>query len=125
VDEETIMKRIHDTAAALHIAHLLKRPVYHLSGGEKRLAALAGVLVMEGEILLLDEPCAFLDTRSRRTLVSILNALSHTMLIATHDFDLARSLCSRVIILRNGSVCAEGKTAEILDDPELLDQCGL
>ncbi|MDR2258321.1 MAG: energy-coupling factor ABC transporter ATP-binding protein [Treponema sp.] len=125
VDTETMMKRVRDTAEALRIAHLLKRPVYHLSGGEKRLAALAGVLVMEGEILLLDEPCAFLDTRSRRALVSILNALAHTMLIATHDFDLARSLCSRVIILRDGSVCAEGKTAEILDDPELLEQCGL
>jgi cobalt/nickel transport system ATP-binding protein len=125
VDKETILKRMNDTAAALHIAHLLKRPVYHLSGGEKRLAALAGVLVMEGEVLLLDEPCAFLDTRSRKALVSILNTLAHAMLIATHDFDLARSLCSRVIILRNGAICAEGKTSEILDDPALLEQCGL
>ncbi|MDR0583420.1 MAG: energy-coupling factor ABC transporter ATP-binding protein [Treponema sp.] len=125
VDPETAMKRMKDTAAALRISHLLKRPVYHLSGGEKRLAALAGVLVMEGEVLLLDEPCAFLDTRSRRALVSVLRALDHTMMIATHDLDLARSLCSRVIILRNGSVCAEGKTAELLDDPELLERCGL
>ena len=125
VDTETTMKRMNDTAAALRIARLLKRPVYHLSGGEKRLVALAGVLVMEGAVLLLDEPCAFLDTRSRRALVSILDALAHTMMIATHDFDLARALCSRVIILRNGSVCAEGKTAEILDDPALLERCGL
>ncbi|MDR1575209.1 MAG: energy-coupling factor ABC transporter ATP-binding protein [Treponema sp.] len=125
MDKETITKRVNDTAAVLRIPHLLKRPVYHLSGGEKRLAALAGVLVMEGEVLLLDEPCAFLDTRSRRALVAALNTLTHTMMIATHDFDLARALCSRVIILRNGSVCAEGKTTEILDNPDLLERCGL
>jgi cobalt/nickel transport system ATP-binding protein len=98
---------------------------HKLSGGEKRLAALAGVLVMKSEILLADEPTAFLDPRATRRLIAIFKGLSQTLLIATHDFALARELCPRTIILRRGALAADGPTAQLLADEKLLDEAGL
>ncbi|MDR2479551.1 MAG: energy-coupling factor ABC transporter ATP-binding protein, partial [Treponema sp.] len=109
----------------LGISRLRFRLSHKLSGGEKRLAALAGTLMMEPSLLLLDEPSSFLDPRSRRNLVRILSGLHQTMAIATHDIDLARSLCSRIILLKEGKIFAEGAAADILDNAPLLEECGL
>jgi cobalt/nickel transport system ATP-binding protein len=125
VDEETLASKTAAVAETLRITHLLDRPAGRLSGGEKRLAALAGVLVMDCRLLLLDEPCAFLDAASRRRLIAVLAALPHTMLIATHDLPLVRALCSRVIILREGRVVASGPAESLLDDTALLEEWGL
>ncbi|GHV40145.1 putative ABC transporter ATP-binding protein [Spirochaetia bacterium] len=125
LDEETIQKRTAAVLESLDISRLEHRLAHHLSGGEKRLAALAGVLVMEPAILLLDEPGSFLDPRSRRNLISILSGLSQTMMIATHDFDLAQKLCSRVILLAAGRIRADGPTEEVLRDAALLEENGL
>ncbi|MDR2632373.1 MAG: energy-coupling factor ABC transporter ATP-binding protein [Treponema sp.] len=124
-DEKTIDERITAILAHLGIGHLKNRLSHKLSGGEKRLAALAGVLVMEPSLLLLDEPSAFLDPRSRRTLISILAGLPQAMLVATHDLELAQALCSRLILLKGGRVFAEGPAQELLQDHALLDQAGL
>ncbi|MDR3131209.1 MAG: energy-coupling factor ABC transporter ATP-binding protein [Treponema sp.] len=124
-DEKTIEARIAAILAQLGIGHLKNRLSHKLSGGEKRLAALAGVLVMEPALLLLDEPSAFLDPRSRRTLISILAGLPQTMLVATHDLALALELCPKAILLKEGRVFAEGLTRELLQDHTLLDQAGL
>ncbi|MDR1904624.1 MAG: energy-coupling factor ABC transporter ATP-binding protein [Treponema sp.] len=123
--EETIQIRIAAVLEELGISHLKKRLSHKLSGGEKRLAALAGVLVMEPSLLLLDEPSSFLDPRSRRGLISILGGLTQTMMIATHDLDLALSLCGRVILLRHGRISADGPAKEILSNKVLLEQNGL
>ena len=123
--EETIAAKIQQVMEELGIGHLRGRLSHKLSGGEKRLAALAGILVMKPSLLLLDEPSSFLDPRSRRRLISILDGLTHTMLLATHDLDLARALCRRVILLKDGSVFAEGPAAEILNNEALLEACGL
>ncbi|MDR1095077.1 MAG: energy-coupling factor ABC transporter ATP-binding protein [Spirochaetaceae bacterium] len=120
---------LEDKAAALlgslGIGRLQDRMSHKLSGGEKRLAALATVLIMEPRILLLDEPTAFLDPRGRRTLISILAALPQTMLIATHDIAFAETLATRAIILHNGRIRADAPLPDILRDATLLDECGL
>lgn len=109
----------------LGIAHLKGRMSHQLSGGEKRLAALAGVLVMQPSILLMDEPTSFLDPRARRRLLSVLGALEQTMLISTHDLDMALQLCGRVILLKEGSLYADAPAESILRDAKALEACGL
>jgi cobalt/nickel transport system ATP-binding protein len=80
---------------------------------------------MEPELLLLDEPGSFLDPAARRRLLSILALLPQTMLIATHDFDLAARLCTRVMVLNSGRIRADGPAATLLADQELLKKWGL
>lgn len=116
---------------ALGISALKDRLSHKLSGGEKRLGALASVLVMEPAVLLLDEPTAFLDPKSRRRLIAILRELTctdgspQTMLVATHDLDFARALCGRAILLSGKTVHTCGPASAILDDGALLESCGL
>jgi cobalt/nickel transport system ATP-binding protein len=100
------------------------RVPFHLSGGEKRRAAVAGVLAMRPEVLLLDEPSMFLDPRGRRELIRLINALPGTKLIASHDLALVRDTCSRVIVMDAGRVVAENGR-ELLADAELMEKHGL
>lgn len=109
----------------LEITHLKDRMSHKLSGGEKRLAALASVLVTEPRILLADEPSAFLDPRARRRLIAVLETLPQPCLIATHDLDLIASLCTRCIVLHSGRVRADGPAATLIGDRALLESCGL
>jgi len=101
------------------------RVPFQLSGGEKRRAALAGVLAMHPAILLLDEPSMFLDPRGRRELLGLIRELPGTKLIATHDLDLVLDLCSRVIVLDGGVLFADGPATALLADRELMDRHGL
>jgi cobalt/nickel transport system ATP-binding protein len=96
-----------------------------LSGGEKRRAALAGVLVMRPAVLLLDEPTMYLDPRGRRELIRLLSELPGTMLVATHDLELVLDLCQRAVILDAGRVVADGPSRTLLADAELMDRHGL
>jgi cobalt/nickel transport system ATP-binding protein len=117
-------KRMEEMLTRLEIAHLKDRMCHTLSGGEKRLAALAGVLVMRPDYLLLDEPASFLDPRAKRRFVALLDSLAQGFILATHDMDIAARLCSRVIILKEGKVFADGGTG-LLDNEALMDQAGL
>jgi cobalt/nickel transport system ATP-binding protein len=110
---------------SLGISHLKDRMSHKLSGGEKRLAALASVLIMEPQVLLLDEPTAYLDPRGKRALAKILAALSQTMLIATHDIPFAETLASRAIVLSKGAIRADGPIETVLRDKTLLEKSGL
>lgn len=96
-----------------------------LSGGEKKRVAIAGVLAMQPQVLVLDEPSAQLDPRSRRQLIELLDSLPLTQLIATHDLDLALELCDRTIVLNKGRIVFDGKTEQVMSDPELLNQYAL
>lgn len=125
MDEEMVEARIGAVLESLGISHLRDRMAQKLSGGEKRLVSLAGVLVMEPSVLLLDEPSSFLDPRARRRLIGVLEGLPQTMLLTTHDLDLALDLCERVILLEEGHIRADGPAAEVLRNEPLLVECGL
>jgi cobalt/nickel transport system ATP-binding protein len=106
-----------ERVGGLHLKH--RRP-YRLSGGEKRLAAMAAVLAMSPDILVLDEPSAGLDPKARRTVIDLLASFSHTKIIATHDLDLVLDLCGRAIVLSGGRVLADGPPLDIFRDDGLL-----
>ncbi len=115
-----------DVLKSLGAAHLADRPPHRLSGGEKRMAALAGILVMEPEVLVLDEPTAALDPRARRRVIERLNSMKEaTLLLATHDLDMALDVCTRAIILCEGRAAAEGPLPDLFRDRALLERCGL
>jgi len=101
------------------------RAAHHLSGGERRLAALATVLVSRPVVLALDEPTGDLDARGRMRLVDLLRARGETLLVATHDLTLARALCGRGVVLYGGRVVADRELGALLADRALLERYGL
>lgn len=107
------------------IVHLKNRPPYKLSGGEKRMAAIAAVLAMTPDILVLDEPSAALDPMARRRLINLLATFRHTKIIASHDLDLVLDLCERTIIMNRGRIVADGPTGELLRNEALLREAHL
>jgi cobalt/nickel transport system ATP-binding protein len=119
-----VRERVDESLKLVGMTGQEERVPFHLSGGEKRRAAIAGVLAMRPEILLLDEPSMFLDPRGRRELIGLINALPGTKLIASHDLALVRDTCSRVIVLDAGRVVAGGGI-DLLRDPKLMDEHGL
>jgi len=105
--------------------HLENRAPYKLSGGEKRSVAIASVLVMSPDILVMDEPSSNLDPMARKRLIALLQSFEHTKIIATHDLDLAMDICERTIVLYDGHITADGPTMDIFQDTLLLEQSGL
>ncbi len=101
------------------------RVPWHLSGGEKRRAALAGVLAMRPRVLLLDEPSIYLDPRGRRDLITLLDRLGGTQLIASHDLELVLQTCNRVLVLDSGRMVADGAARSVLSDAALMEEHGL
>ena len=93
---------------------------HKISGGEKRMAAVATVLAMDPEVLLMDEPTSALDPYNRRIIINTIRKLPCTKIITSHDLDMIYDTCSRVILLSNGAVAADGPAEEILRDKELL-----
>jgi len=124
MSENEIKMRVDETLERLNISHLRNRSSLKLSGGEKRMAAMATVLAMEPSVLMFDEPTAFLDHKARRTLIETLKKLNHTKIVATHDLAFVAEVCDRVIILKDGRVAADGSLA-LLHDRELMRDCGL
>jgi energy-coupling factor transporter ATP-binding protein EcfA2 len=112
--------RVHGALAAVGMAEHAARSPLHLSGGQRRRAALATVLSCDPEILVLDEPSSNLDPVARRELAEVLVTLGRTMLMVTHDLPYALQLCSRSVVLDNGRVVADAPTRDLLADPELL-----
>ena len=109
----------------LGLTGLGHRPAHHLSGGERRLAALATVLVSQPALLALDEPTGDLDAGSRARLVGLLRRRPETLLVATHDLPVAQALCGRAIVLRRGAVVYDGPLAPLLEDHGTLERYGL
>lgn len=109
----------------VHMEGKKDRQIYRLSGGEKKLAAIAGVLAVGAKLMLLDEPSVALDPKNRRNLIRILNGLPGAKLIASHDLDFVYDTCQRVILLSGGRIAADGEAKKILTDRELLEKHGL
>lgn len=122
---EEVERRTSDALKQTGIEHLADKPVYQLSGGEKKLASIATILSLTPGIILMDEPSAALDPKNRRHLIQIVNSLPQTKLIASHDLDFIWDTCSRVILMDKGEVAADGPSQEILRDEALLLAHGL
>ncbi|MEM9034477.1 MAG: ABC transporter ATP-binding protein [Actinomycetota bacterium] len=120
LDADARAERTDAALEAVGASSLADRVPHHLSGGEKRRVALATVLAMEPSVLVLDEPTAGLDPAGRRELIDLLASLPQTQLVVTHDLPFALELCPRSIVVDGGRVVADGPTAELLLDRELL-----
>ena len=123
--ESEVDRRVKESLEAVGLKGLEDKASFQLSGGERRRAAIASVLSMEPDILLLDEPSANLDARARRKLITLLDSFSHTILLATHDIEMARELCNRVIVLEEGAVAVDLSAEEFFRDNEYLMEYGL
>ena len=117
---EELTTRVDDALDAVDIRDLAERSPSHVSFGQKRRAAIAGVLAMRPDIIVLDEPTANLDPAARRELTEVLDSLDVTQLIVTHDLLYALELCPRSIIIDDGTIVADGPTRDLLADTELL-----
>ncbi|WP_372733926.1 energy-coupling factor ABC transporter ATP-binding protein [Nocardioides sp.] len=113
-------RRVTSALEQVGMAEFADRPPHHLSFGQRRRVAVATVLAMEPEILVLDEPSSNLDPASRRELADILRSLDVTVLMVTHDLPYALELCPRSVILSDGSVVADGPTRALLTDDSLM-----
>lgn len=123
--EQIVRERVARALAQVGMAHVADRLSHHLSIGQKKRVAIATVLAMDPEILVLDEPSAGLDPRARRQLINLLRELPVTMLVSTHDMLLVQELFPRLILMDEGRVVADGQTAVILNDGPLLEAHGL
>ena len=120
-----VRARVAEALERVGLHDCANRVPFHLSGGEKRRVALAGVLAMRPEILLLDEPSMYLDPRGRRELIGLLKALPGTKVIASHDLEMVLETCSRVLLLDRGQLIADGAARQLLADVGLMDAHGL
>jgi cobalt/nickel transport system ATP-binding protein len=115
-------RRVNTALEQVGLRHVIDRPPHHLSFGQRRRVAVATVLAMRPEILVLDEPSSNLDPASRRELADILRGLDVTVLMVTHDLPYALELCERSLILSGGTIAADGPTRQILANETLLAQ---
>ena len=113
--------RVDAVLARLHLEDLKHRYNHKISGGEKRMAAIATILAMEPEAIMMDEPSSALDPYNRRLVINTIRELSQTKLITSHDLDLILDTCGRVILLSNGRIAADGPAQELLRDRALLE----
>ena len=121
LDKIETERRVDAILAQLGLQELKHRHNHKISGGEKRMAAIATILAMEPEVILMDEPSSALDPANRRTVINTIRALPQTKLIASHDLDMILDTCDRVLLLSHGRIVADGDTETILRDKELLE----
>ena len=118
---EEAEKKVSQVLDTLHISYLKDRYNHRISGGEKRMAAIATVLAMEPSVLLMDEPTSALDPKNRRMIINTIRSLKQTRIITSHDLDMILDTCSRVILIDEGRIIKDGTAEEILKDRELLE----
>lgn len=123
--EAEVRERVTWALTQVNMSEFAERTPFHMSMGQKKRIAIATVLAMQPDILVFDEPSAGLDPRARRNLIHLLQELPYTMLVSTHDMLLVEELFSRMIIMDEGRVVADGPTRTLLIDDNLLQQHGL
>ena len=125
LSEHEVAERVKYALEQTGISHLKDRPIYKMSGGEKKLASISTILYMTPDIILMDEPSIALDPKNRRNLIRILNSFHYLKIIASHDLDMILDTCSRTILMSDGKIIADGRTEDILYDKELLENYNL
>lgn len=123
--KEEIHTRTIEALKSVGIEELKDKPIYHLSGGQKKLASIATILSMKPDILIFDEPTVALDPKNRRRFIEVLNSLQGTKVVTSHDLDLIYDTCNRTALIADGKIIKEGLTKEILTNKELLENNGL
>ena len=121
VSREDTDKKVNEVLDRLGLQYLKNKYNHKISGGEKRMAAIATVLAMEPDAVLMDEPTSALDPYNRRVVINTIKELGQTKIITSHDLDMILDTCDRVILLSDGEVIADGKAEDILSDRELLE----
>jgi cobalt/nickel transport system ATP-binding protein len=122
---DEVRRRVAEALDRVGMSGQEQRVPFHLSGGEKRRVALAGVLAMQPSILLLDEPSMYLDPRGRRELIELIGTLGGTRVIAAHDLELILRTCERTLLLDHGKLIADGPTRSVLANAALMEEHGL
>ncbi|BFM41076.1 energy-coupling factor ABC transporter ATP-binding protein [Synechocystis sp. LKSZ1] len=117
---DLVNQRVQQALALTGLTALAHCPPHHLSGGQKRMTAIAGILAMAPQIILYDEPTANLDQRARRRLIQFLQTSTETRLIASHDLEFLLEVCSRLVLMDAGHIVATGSPREILGNPQLM-----
>ncbi len=126
--KEQLISRVEATLELMGISQLRERPPYRLSGGEKKRVALASVIVLEPDVLLLDEPTATLDPRSQGQIIDLLQqwkGSSHTIVTATHQLEIVEDIADRVVVLEEGRILSSGTPTQVLTNQELLLRANL
>jgi cobalt/nickel transport system ATP-binding protein len=126
--KEDLVRHVEETLSSMNLSHLRDRTPYRLSGGEKKRVALASVLVLDPEVLLLDEPTATLDPRSQSQVVDLIQrwkGTSKTVITATHQLEIVEDIADRVVVMDAGTIVASGTPQEILSNTELLVRANL
>ncbi len=121
LSREEAEQKVDEVLARLNISEYKDKYNHKISGGEKRMAAIATILAMDPEIILMDEPTSALDPYNRRIVINTIKELNQTKLIASHDLDMILDTCHRVILLSKGEIIADGPVREILSNKELLE----
>jgi cobalt/nickel transport system ATP-binding protein len=125
MDEAAVRERVEAALNLVSGLDLQNKPPHHLSSGQKSSVAIASVMAVEPDILAMDEPAASLDPKSRRGLINLLKTFEHSKIIASHDLDLILDVCHRCIVVREGTVVADGPAQEILTNRKLLEENNL
>lgn len=121
ISEEDANARVDKVLTDLNITHLKNKYNHKISGGEKRMGAIATILAMEPSVIVMDEPSASLDPYNRRIVINAIHSRKETMIIASHDLDMILDLCDKVILVGGGEIKAYGDAREILTNKELLE----
>ncbi|MBC7795321.1 MAG: ABC transporter ATP-binding protein [Pyrinomonadaceae bacterium] len=126
--KDEIRRKVNETMDLMEISHLKDRSPHRLSGGEKKRVALASVLILEPEVLLLDEPTAALDPKSQSRVIDFLIGWGNenkTVITATHDLDIVESIADHCFVFQNGRIVGSGTPREVLGNQELLEKTNL
>jgi cobalt/nickel transport system ATP-binding protein len=125
LSEPDVEARVTEALSITGILDLVERIPHHLSGGQKRMVSIAGVLAMRPRLVVYDEPSASLDMRSRRRLIEFLQVAPGSLLIASHDLELILEVCGRTVLMDEGRVIVDGDPRQVMRDAALMKAHGL
>jgi cobalt/nickel transport system ATP-binding protein len=125
LSQDKVDERVHSALETVGCLGLEDKPPHHLSSGQKSAVAIASVIAMQPDILVMDEPASNLDPKSRRYLINLLKKFEHTKIIASHDLDLILEVCERCIVIKDGRIMADGNAEKLLSDKDLLESNNL